>query len=145
LGAAADRRLRVGGRQLAGVMKVTMPGLRLAVLMGSALAGLSACASTPPPRETQVIVQTPQPAQQVVVAPGPPPPPHSELVPPPPPGAGAVVWQPGHWLFTGAPGRDWSWQPGQYVPPPMGQTTWVPGRWLQQPTGGWTWLEGHWA
>jgi len=119
--------------------------MRLAMLLAPALVGLSACATTPQPRETQVIVQSPQPVQQVVMAPGPPPPPHSELVPPPPPGAGAVVWQPGHWLFTGAPGRDWSWQPGQYVPPPMGQTTWVPGRWLQQPTGGWTWMEGHWA
>ena len=96
-----------------------MPRMRLGMLLAPALIGLSACVTTPPP--------------------------HSELVPPPPPGAGAVVWQPGHWLFTGAPGRDWSWQPGQYVPPPMGQTTWVPGRWQQQPTGGWSWLEGHWA
>lgn len=145
MGAAADGWLPVGGRRLAGVTEVTVPRMKLAMLLGPALVGLSACASSPPPRETQVIVQSPQPVQQVVVASGPPPPPHSELVPPPPLGAGAVVWQPGHWLFTGAPGRDWSWQPGQYVPPPMGQTTWVPGRWLQQPTGGWSWMEGHWA
>ena len=122
-----------------------MPRMRLALLLAPVLIGLSACANTPPPRETQVIIQTPaQPVQQTLVAPGPPPP-HSELVPPPPPGAGPVVWQPGHWLFTGAPGREWSWQPGQYVPPPMGQTTWVQGHWQQQPTGGWVWLEGHWA
>jgi len=110
--------------------------------------GLSACVNVPPARETQVIVQPPpaQPvATMVALSPGPPPPPHSELVPPPPQGVGPVVWQPGHWQYTGTLGREWSWQPGQYVPPPMGQTTWVPGRWLQQPTGGWTWLEGHWA
>ena len=69
-----------------------------------------------------------------MIAPGPPPPPQSELVPPPPPGAGPVVWQPGHWLLSG---NNWAWQPGQYVPPPPGETTWVPGRWAQQPTGGW--------
>ena len=59
-----------------------------------------------------------------------------------PQGMGPVVWQPGHWRFSG---NTWAWQPGQYVPPPPGQTTWVPGRWAQQPTGGWAWLEGHWA
>ena len=83
-----------------------------------------------------------QPVATAAIAPGPPPPPQSELVPTPPVGAGPVVWQPGHWLLSG---NNWVWQPGQYVPPPPGQTTWVPGRWLQQPTGGWMWLEGHWA
>jgi WXXGXW repeat (2 copies) len=98
----------------------------------------------PAPSTTQIIVQPP--AEQLpslsLVAPGPPPPPQSELVPPPSPGMGPVVWQPGHWRFSG---NSWAWQPGQYVPPPPGQTTWIPGRWAQQSTGGWAWVEGHWA
>jgi len=118
----------------------------VSLLLPGAL-GLSACVTVPPPRETQVIVQpAPQLAPaRVSIAPNPPPPPHAELVPPPPQGVGPVVWQPGHWLYTGIAGQDWSWQPGQYVPPPPGQTTWVPGQWVQQPTGGWTWIEGHWS
>ena len=108
-----------------------------------ALAALAGCVRERPARETQIIVQPP-PQQQAtaVVAPGPPPPPQSELVPPPPPGVGPVVWQPGHWILSG---NNWAWQPGQYMPPPPGQTTWVPGRWALQPTGGWMWIDGHWA
>ena len=129
-----------------------MPRISSVSLLMSVGFGLSACVSVPPARETQVIVQPPAqlpPAQpvatMVALSPGPPPPARSELVPPPPQGVGPVVWQPGHWQYSGIAGREWSWQPGQYVPPPVGQTTWVPGRWIQQPTGGWTWLEGHWA
>ena len=62
-----------------------------------------------------------------IVAPMPPPPPASELVPPPPQGSGPVVWQPGHWAYTGVPGHPWSWVSGQYVTPPPGGTTWTPG------------------
>jgi hypothetical protein len=106
-----------------------------------ALAALAGCVREhAAPRDTQIIVQPP--AQQAIIAPGPPPPAQSELVPPPPPGAGPVVWQPGHWLLAE---NNWRWQPGQYVPPPPGQTTWVSGRWAQQPSGGWMWVEGHWA
>jgi hypothetical protein len=128
-------------------MEVEMPRLSSTALIIPALLGLSACIRVPADRETQVIVQpAPQQVQPMVaVAPGPPPAPHAELVPPPPPGAGPVVWQPGHWQYTGIAGHEWAWQPGQYVPPPPGQTTWIPGHWTQQPTGGWTWMEGHWA
>jgi YXWGXW repeat-containing protein len=119
-----------------------MTRLHLAWLALPVLA-LSACGHEEPPRTTQIIMQpAPQPQATAIVAPGPPPPPQSELVPPPPPGAGPVVWQPGHWMLTSS---GWSWQPGQYVPPPPGQTTWVPGRWMQQSTGGWVWMQGHWA
>jgi len=124
-----------------------MPRILSASLIVPALFGLSACVTEQPaPRTMQVIIQpAPQPAQMVAIAPGPPPAPHAELVPPPPQGSGLVVWQPGHWQYTGLPGNPWSWQPGQYVPPPSGETTWVPGRWSQQPSGGWSWVEGHWA
>jgi hypothetical protein len=123
-----------------------MPRFCSASLLVPVLFGLSACVNVPAPRGTQVIVQpAPQQVATVLAAPGPPPPPHSELVPPPPQGARPVVWQPGHWQYTGMAGNPWSWQPGQYVPPPLGQTTWIPGQWLQQPTGAWSWSEGHWA
>ncbi len=116
--------------------------LHPAIVAVPALALLAGCVreETAPQRTSQVIVQPQQPA--TVATPGPPPPPQSELVPTPPVDAGPVVWQPGHWLLSS---NSWVWQPGQYVPPPPGQTTWVPGRWMQQPAGAWAWLEGHWA
>jgi hypothetical protein len=127
-------------------MEVEMARFLSASVLIPALFGLSACVAVPASRETHVIVQpAPQQYATFAAAPGPPPPPHSELVPPPPDGAGPVVWQPGHWQFSGDPGNPWSWQPGQYVPPPPGQTTWIPGRWMQQPTGSWSWVDGHWA
>jgi WXXGXW repeat (2 copies) len=120
-----------------------MTPARLACLALPALVAVTGCVRHPPPATSQIIVQpSAQPVATAVIAPQAPPPPQSELVPTPPPGAGAVVWQPGHWLLSG---NNWVWQSGQYVPPPPGQTTWVPGRWLQQPTGGWMWAEGHWA
>jgi hypothetical protein len=141
---ACHRRFR--RLKLPGAMEVKMPRFTAAAVLVPTLFGLSACVSEPPPRETQVIVQpVPQQLATVTAAPGPPPLPHSELVPPPPQGAGPVVWQPGHWLYTDNPANPWAWQPGQYVPPPPGQTTWIPGHWLQQPSGAWTWIDGHWA
>lgn len=115
------------------------------VLMASpALVALSGCGSSPPPQTTQIILQ--QPAQTATVAPTPPPPPHSELVPPPPASSGPVVWQPGHWRYTGMAGNPWYWEGGRYVSVPPGSTTWVPGTWIQQAGSGmWTWQEGHWA
>ena len=127
-------------------MAVTMTRPVFALLLVPALFGLGACSSEPP-RTTQVIVQ-PAPQQTpatVGLAPVAPPPARSELVPPPPEAAGPVVWQPGHWLYTGVTGSEWSWQPGHYMPAPRGVTTWVPGRWTQQPTGEWYWMDGHWA
>src|ERR1700745_4085424 len=87
----------------------------------AALLGLSACVNVSAPRETQGDVQTPPQQATAFIAPGPPPAPHSELVPPPPQGAGPVVWQPGHWMFTGMQGDPWSWQPGHYGTPPPGE------------------------
>jgi hypothetical protein len=110
---------------------------------------LAGAASVTQAGAQSVQVVTPMPVQtqapSVVIAPNAPPPTRVETIPPPPPGAGPVVWQPGHWQYTGTPGRDWAWQPGQYVQPPYGQTTWIPGHWAQQPNGAWTWVEGHWA
>jgi len=121
--------------------------LKFLVMAVSAASLMGCVRNEPATPATQVVIQPPMQQTQVLpsLSPAPPPLAHSELVPPPPPGAGAMVWQPGHWRYTAAPGNPWQWQPGGYMPPPPGQTTWVPGRWAQQPTGGWMWIEGHWA
>lgn len=114
---------------------------------------LSACDSgrdtTKVVRRPPATVAAPRPPATVSVppptAPTQPPPVHAELVPPPPAGRGPVVWQPGHWDYTGKTGNPWAWHDGQYVPPPEGETTWVPGRWSHAPNGSWIWLHGHWA
>ena|SRR6185312_94807 len=120
-----------------------------ACLVAPALLMLAACEITPPQRTTQVIVQPgSQPTSRTAMynyAPVPPPPPHAELVPPPPSGVGPVVWQPGHWLYTGLAEKPWTWMGGEYVSVPPGANTWVPGRWAQQSSGGWSWQAGHWA
>jgi hypothetical protein len=136
LGATARRRLRVGWRAVGRLMAALRHCWWLAapVILAGCVREVAA-----PPATSAVVVQ--QPAQ-TIVAPGPPPAPRAELVPTPPPGAGPVVWQPGHWRLSG---NTWAWEPGQYVPPPPGQTTWVPGRWMRQSTGTWSWVEGHWA
>jgi len=72
-----------------------MPRMSLAVPAALSLA-LGACVTHPP------------------VQPFPPvPPPLAEAQPPAPfSSVGQMIWQPGHWLWTGA---DYAWQPGQYV------------------------------
>ena len=122
-----------------------MPRIHDAWLVAPVVLALVGCGSPEPtPSTTQIIVQPPteQLPGRSLVAPGPPPPRQADFVPPPSPGMGPVVWQPGHWRYSG---DTWLWQPGQYTPPPPGQTTWIPGRWIQQSTGGWVWMEGHWA
>jgi len=112
-----------------------------------ALVALAACSSPPPPPQTTQVIVQPQPeVAMATIAPMPPPPPHSELVPPPPPSGEPMVWQPGHWQYTGAAGNPWYWREGRYVTVPTGASAWVPGVWQQQVGGsGWLWVAGHWA
>lgn len=56
-----------------------------------------------------------------------------------------MVWQPGHWDYTGMANNPWAWHDGRYVPPPQGENTWVPGWWSHAPNGSWIWVHGHWA
>ncbi len=119
--------------------------LALAVPAMLALAG---CVTTAPPAQPQAstVIVAPAPAQAAtVVSPAPPPPPESELVPPPPQGSGPVVWQPGHWAYTGVTGNPWSWVSGVYVTPPPGEAHWIPGQWQETTAGTWMWVAGHWA
>lgn len=114
---------------------------RLTFLL-SALAGvglLAACQGPPRPPPA-IVVQQP-----AVMVPGPPPPMQAELVPTPPAGVAGIVWQPGHWQWTGQSPQPWQWVTGRYEQAPAGLRMWVPGRWEQAPVGGWSWIEGHWA
>ena len=103
---------------------------------------LVACGHDNPPA-TQVVIQQPS-ATVTPMAPMPPPPANPELVPPPPVSSTPVVWQPGHWVYTGVGNPPWSWQQGHYMAVPPGATAWVPGQWQQQGSG-WVWRDGHWA
>jgi len=120
---------------------------RVAVL---GVLALSACATqghmtTAARQASPATPPTPAPvAVAPRTAPTRPPAVHAELVPPPP-GGGPVVWQPGHWDYTGDAGNRWAWHDGHYVPPPPGETTWVPGRWSHASNGSWVWIDGHWA
>lgn len=111
------------------------------IVIGATGLLLAACSSPPPP--TQVIVQ-PSPAGVVAASPTAPPPPMHEIVPPPPASTKPVIWQPGHWRYTGISPNPWSWESGQYVAVPSGATAWVPGSWSRQGSG-WVWEQGHWA
>jgi hypothetical protein len=141
--------MAIGGAE---VMRTSRGIAGCAAVLG--VLALSACdrgrdaktAMTQPPPAT--IEAPPRPVTLNVpppTAPTRPPPVHAELVPPPPAGGGPMVWQPGHWDYTGKTGNPWAWHHGHYEPPPQGETTWVPGRWSHVPNGSWIWLHGHWA
>ena len=91
-----------------------------AALLGVGL--LSGCVAAPPP---------PPPA---------PPPPQAETIPNPPVTDVPLVWQPGHWNWTGAA---YAWQPGVFVPRDGHSNMFMPGFWQQTP-GGWSWVPAHW-
>jgi hypothetical protein len=74
----------------------------------------------------------------VVIAPAAPPAIREEVVPPAP--TADVVWQPGHWSWSGS---QYVWVNGVYVARPRPQVAWVPGHWDQSPNG-WAWVDGYW-
>ncbi|HWE76162.1 MAG TPA: hypothetical protein VG328_23580 [Stellaceae bacterium] len=74
----------------------------------------------------------------VVIAPSAPPTVREEIIPPAP--STDVVWQPGHWAWTGS---QYTWVSGVYVARPRPQVAWVPGHW-DRGSNGWTWVDGYW-
>jgi hypothetical protein len=68
------------------------------------------------------------------------PPLRSETVPLPPVSATPLVWQPGHWDWTGS---GYAWQAGTYVPEDTHSNLFMPGYW-QHTDAGWTWQPAHW-
>jgi WXXGXW repeat (2 copies) len=73
-------------------------------------------------------------------APPPIPPPMAETVPKPPVSAEPLVWQPGHWDWTGS---SYVWAPGQYVDAANTSGNWMPSYW-EKTGSGWTWRPAHW-
>jgi WXXGXW repeat (2 copies) len=75
-------------------------------------------------------------------APYPPPPPlQAEVIPKPPVTATPLMWQPGHWDWTGS---GYTWVPGAYVPAAGHGAMWQQGYWAAAPDGSWVWQPAHW-
>lgn len=77
---------------------------------------------------------------------GPPPVPplQTEIIPKPPVSATPLIWQPGHWDWTGA---GYAWASGEYVPAAGHGNLWMPGYWAEGPGGPGTpmqWRPAHW-
>lgn len=99
------------------------PSLR--VLAVSAGLSLSACVAT------TSYVTNPYPA---------PPPVQAEAIPPPPVSEDPLVWQPGHWDWTGTA---YVWTGGRWIARAGHGTTWQDGYWANA-NGAWTWVPAHW-
>ena len=52
----------------------------------------------------------------------------------------ALVWQPGHWDWTGS---SYVWTPGQYVEAANHSGNWMPSYW-EKTRSGWVWRAAHW-
>jgi hypothetical protein len=65
----------------------------------------------------------------------------AEIIPKPPVSAEALIWQPGHWDWSGG---GYVWAIGQYVPAAGHGNLWVQGWWSFGP-GGWIWQPAHWT
>src|SRR5215471_16931726 len=84
------------------------------------LIAVSAC-SAPPAALVEVSAAAPaRPSADAVAAPQPPAPSPQSL------------WRFGHWSWNG---RQFVWNPGQYVEPPSPTASWIPGYWEQRPEG----------
>jgi hypothetical protein len=74
-------------------------------------------------------------------APPPPPPLQAEVMSKPPVTTTPLLWQPGHWDWTGG---GYVWQPGEYVPSAGHGNMYMPGFWAATPDGRWVWQPAHW-
>jgi hypothetical protein len=64
----------------------------------------------------------------------------AEVIPRPPVSVAPLIWQPGHWNWTG---NSFVWIPGQYVDRTGIGGTWVSEMW-ERTAAGWVWRPGHW-
>lgn len=85
---------------------------------------LTACAATYP-------VGTPPPV----------PPARAETISLPPVSATPLIWQPGHYDWTGGA---YVWTPGHWVERAGHGTLWQDGYWTYG-NGQWNWIPGHWT
>jgi WXXGXW repeat (2 copies) len=66
--------------------------------------------------------------------------PLSDTQPLPPVSGDQLIWQPGHWDWTGT---TYAWTPGQYVPAAGHGPLWVKEQWGLV-NGQWQWQPAHW-
>jgi hypothetical protein len=69
-----------------------------------------------------------------------PPPIPVETVPKPPVSEEPLIWQPGHWDWTGSA---YVWTQGSWVVRAGHGTQWQDGYWVNQGAS-WVWVAGHW-
>lgn len=80
--------------------------------------------------------------QGVAYNPNPPPPaPLAETIPKPPVTETLLIWQPGHWSWTGS---GYIWEPGRFVPREGHGSLWLDGHWDTRGPG-WVWVPAHWV
>ena len=65
----------------------------------------------------------------------------ADPMPKPPFTAEQLLWQPGHWDWSGS---GYVWAPGQYVPAAGHGGSWMPG-WWSRVDGIWRWEPAHWV
>jgi hypothetical protein len=76
------------------------------------------------------------------VSPPPPPPPIKvEVIPNPPVTETLLIWQPGHWDWTGS---GYVWVPGAFTPRGTHSNLWMQGFW-DNSGGSWKWVPAHWV
>jgi hypothetical protein len=69
-----------------------------------------------------------------------PPPIPGEVVPKPPVSEDPLIWQPGHWDWSGS---DYLWREGRWVVRAGHGTQWQDGYWSSD-AGKWRWVPAHW-
>ena len=99
---------------------------------------LSAC-STPPATLVELSAVPARASTEIGAAPHPPPPIRVEIPPPAP--SPQALWRFGHWSWDG---RQFVWNPGQYVERPSPTASWIPDHWEQRPEG-WIRVDGQWV
>ena len=62
-------------------------------------------------------------------------------VPKPPVSGEPLIWQPGHWDWSG---QQYNWDQGRWVRREGHGTMWQDGYWDRQ-HGEWLWIPGHWV
>ncbi|HEX3347199.1 MAG TPA: hypothetical protein VHS58_03755 [Acetobacteraceae bacterium] len=106
-----------------------MPKSTRALFAAVATLALSGCVTAVP---TTVAGPNPYPAPPAVQV---------ETVPPPPVSGDSLIWQPGHWDWTGTA---YVWTAGQWVSRASHGAVWQQGYWTVV-NGVWTWVPPHWA
>jgi hypothetical protein len=113
-----------------------MIGVAAAALGSVALA---ACSTPPGSLVVEPSAVLARGASEIVAAPQPPPPIRVEIPPPAP--SSQALWRFGHWSWDG---RQFVWNPGQYVERPSPTASWIPDHWEQRPEG-WIRVDGQWV